>query len=200
MIASLHSVLPPSVITLLPETIDQYQINTPNRLAHFLAQCAHESGNFRLVRENLNYSGDALLKIFPRHFKTRTDVVDYARRPERIANRVYANRIGNGPEDSGDGWRFRGRGYIQLTGRSNYAAFARAVVDDVLEVPELVAVRYPILSAGWFWNTRNLNAVAEGGPTTETISRVTRFVNGGLHGLTDRIKYFNTYWALLNAA
>jgi len=193
MIAELRNIIPTAVLEFLPEVMERYAINTPLRVAHFLAQCAHESGNFRTTRENLNYSVDGLLQIFPRHFKTREEAAQYARQPERIANRVYASRIGNGPESSGDGWRFRGRGYIQLTGRSNYAAFDRILANNIIDSPDLVATRYPLLSAAWFWDTRKLNNIADLGSSADVITRVTRTVNGGTHGLADRTKYFTRY-------
>lgn len=188
----LQGLIPAGVIAQIPEVITRFQINTPVRLAHFLAQCGHESGGFAHVRENLNYSADALLRVFPRYF-TRTLSLEYQREPERIANRAYASRMGNGNEASGDGWRFRGRGYIQLTGRNNYAAFDAFVPESILTDPDLVATKYPLLSAAWFWNTNKLNAIAD----TGTVEAVTRRVNGGTHGLDDRQQRFNRLIAAL---
>lgn len=197
-ITPLTSMVPAALLAQIPSVIEKFQINTPLRLSHFLAQCAHESANFKTVRENLNYSVDGLLNIFPRYFKSRDEAAEYARQPERIANKVYASRIGNGPENSGDGWRFRGRGYIQLTGRANYKAFDRVVPENILTEPDLVATKYPLLSAAWFWNSRNLNSIADIGSSTTVVTRVTQKVNGGRNGLADRINKFNKYYSLLN--
>lgn len=192
MIDLLRPHLPANVMAELPEVMRRYQINTPLRMAHFLAQCGHESGGFRQVSENLNYDAAGLLRVFPRHF-TAQIAPTFARQPERIANRAYAGRMGNGNEASGDGWRFRGRGYIQLTGRNNYAAFDAVVSDDVLANPDLVATKYPLLSAAWFWNNARLNALAD----TGTVEAVTRRVNGGTHGLEDRQRRFNALMGVL---
>ncbi len=122
---------------------------------------------------------------------------EYARKPEKIANLVYANRMGNGPESSGDGYKYRGRGYIQLTGKVNYQAFDKVVEEDIVNQPELVATKYPLLSAAWYWNSRSLNTVADGGTTELEIARVTKRVNGGANGLTDRIAKFKKYYSVL---
>jgi putative chitinase len=188
----LQGLIPAGVIEQIPEVITRFQINTPVRLAHFLAQCGHESGGFVHVRENLNYSAQALVRVFPRHFNTAT-ANEYQRNSERIANRAYASRMGNGNEASGDGWRFRGRGYIQLTGRNNYAAFDAFVPESILTEPDLVATKYPLLSAAWFWHTNKLNAIAD----TGTLEAVTRSVNGGTNGLEDRRQRFNRLIAAL---
>lgn len=171
----------------LSETMERFKINTPMRAAQFLAQVAHESGGFRLTVENLNYSADALLRVFRKYFPTDEMARAYARQPEKIANRVYGGRMGNGDEASGDGWRFRGRGLIQLTGRSNYAAFARDMAIDVIREPDRVE-RAPLaaISAGWFWDRNNLNVIAD----TGDVEAVTRRVNGGTHGLDDRRRYY----------
>lgn len=190
--ARLIDLLPPAVMAELQSVITRFEINTPRRLAHFLSQCGHESGGFKRTVENLNYSAEGLLRTFPRHFTTEL-AAQYARQPERIANRVYRSRMSNGDEASGDGWRFRGRGYIQLTGRANYTAFNRFVTDDVVANPDLVATRHPLLSAGWFWHTNKLNALADVG----TVEQVTRRVNGGTHGLDDRTARFNRILPLL---
>lgn len=179
---------------MLPAVINQFSINTPLRMCHFLAQCAHESGNFRFTVENLNYSAKGLVTTFPRYFKTMEQATEFARQPEKIANKIYANRIGNGSESSGDGWRFRGRGFIQLTGRANYAEFNRYVPENLLEAPDTVSSKYPLLSAAWFWHTRKLNTIADLGATPDIVTRVTRVVNGGTHGLKDRINHFNKYF------
>lgn len=157
--------------------------------AHFFGQCAHESGNFKVFSENLNYSADGLNKIFKKYFPTVAAAQPYARKPEKIANKVYANRMGNGPESSGDGWKFRGRGPIQLTGKDNYTAFAQSIGrPDVLTNPDIVATELAFESALWFFNKNGLFAIAAKGVTDAVIGQITRRVNGGTHGLDDRIK------------
>lgn len=189
--------VPDTVIAQIPGVMEKYQINTPLRLAHFLAQCGHESGGFKAVRENLNYSAEGLNKIFPKYFPTVDSAKDYARNPEKIANKVYGGRMGNGDEASGDGFKFRGRGYIQLTGKLNYTAFDAAVADNILLDPELVATKYPLLSAGWFWGKNNLNALADKGALDGDVTAITKRVNGGTIGLADRQKHFKEYYELL---
>lgn len=188
---------PQLIFPQLPAIMEKFEINTPLRMAHFLGQCAHESWGFTAVRENLNYSAAALHKTFKKYFPTLQSAEAYARQPEKIANFVYANRIGNGPIESGDGWKYRGRGYIQLTGKANYRDFDRFVDDDIVTNPDLVATKYPLTSAAWFWHTRGLNKLADTGATELEIAKVTKKVNGGLNGLQDRIKYFNKYYDLL---
>lgn len=161
---------------------------TGNQAAHFFGQCAHESGNFKVFSENLNYSADGLTKIFKKYFPTVASTAGYARKPEKIANKVYANRMGNGPESSGDGWKFRGRGPIQLTGKDNYTAFANDIGrKDVLTNPDIVATELAFESALWFFRKNNLLAVADKGVSTAVITQITKRVNGGTHGLDDRI-------------
>jgi putative chitinase len=162
-------------------------------LAHFLAQCAHESGNFQFTRENLNYSADSLLKVFPKYFKDKISAEKYARKPEAIANKVYASRIGNGDEASGDGYKFRGRGYIQLTGKANYQAFGQYIGQDIVSNPDSVATIYPLESAYWFFDTRKLFDMAKEGDSEDVVKKITRVVNGGFHGLSDRIEKFNFF-------
>ena len=188
--------VPDTVIAQIPSIVDKFEINTALRLAHFLAQCGHESGGFKLVKENLNYSGKGLLATFPKYFTTETAVL-YERKAEKIANMVYANRMGNGDKTTGDGYRFRGRGFIQLTGHDNYAAFGKAIGEDILASPDLVATKYPLASAAWFWNKNKINAIADGGATSEVVAKVTRRVNGGVIGLDDRIKHFYQFHNLL---
>ena len=189
---AIKSLLPESIFNRLPEVIKRYEINTPKRLAHFISQCGHESGGFKVFTENLNYSAEGLLKTFPKYFNAETAAA-YARKPERIANRVYANRMSNGNEESGDGWKFRGRGCIQLTGRANYTAYDQAVPENVLENPDLVAGALALDSAGWFWKTNGLNKIADAGDVTA----VTKRVNGGTHGLADRQSRYSALIALL---
>jgi putative chitinase len=189
--------IPDAVIAMIPDTAAKFQINTPLRLAHFLAQCGHESGGFRLTKENLNYSAKGLMGIFKKYFPTEAIANQYARQPEKIANKVYGGRMGNGPESSGDGAKFCGRGYIQLTGRDNYTAFGKSIGEDVTANPQIVAEKYALLSAAWFFNKNKLHIMADGGATDAVVTSITKRVNGGTIGLPDRIKHFKEYYALL---
>ena len=189
--------IPDAVIAQIPETAAKFGINTPLRLAHFLAQCGHESGGFRAVQENLNYSAKGLNGIFRKYFPTEASAAAYARNPAKIAAKVYGGRMGNGAEATGEGYKFRGRGYIQLTGKDNYSAFDKFVDEDILGNPDLVATKYPLMSAAWFFNKNGLWSICDKGATTEVITAVTKRVNGGTIGLADRIKHFNEYYALL---
>ena len=195
-INKLKGVIPEEVITQLPSVIEKFEINTPLRLSHFLAQAHHESGGFRVVTENLNYSSRRLLEVFPKYFDKQTAEV-YDRRPEKIANIVYANRMGNGDKSTGDGWKFRGRGYIQLTGRNNYIEFSKAIIQDLTMNPDLVASKYPLLSAAWFFHKNGLHKLADNGAATSVVTLITKKINGGSIGLDDRIKKFKDYYALL---
>jgi putative chitinase len=189
--------IPDTVIGQIPGVMDKFQINTPLRLAHFLAQCGHESGGFKHTNENLNYSADGLKKIFGKYFKEAGLAESYARQPEKIASRVYGGRMGNGDESTKEGFKFRGRGYIQLTGKSNYSEFDKFVNEDILANPDLVATQYPLLSAAWFFHKNGLNAIADKGADDATVTSVTKRVNGGTIGLPDRIKHFKEYYSLL---
>jgi putative chitinase len=189
--------VPDTVIAQIPGVMEKFGVNTPLRLAHFLAQCGHESGGFRLTQENLNYSAKGLMGIFKKYFPTQALADAYARKPEKIANKVYGNRMGNGPETSGEGFKFRGRGYIQLTGKQNYTAFDAAVEDDILANPDLVSTKHALASAAWFWKKNGLNLIADTGSSTEVVTKITKRVNGGTIGLADRIKHFKEYHALL---
>jgi putative chitinase len=189
--------IPDTVIAQIPDVAAKFGINTPLRLAHFLSQCGHESGGFKLVNENLNYSADGLKKIFPKYFAQAGLAESYARQPEKIASRVYGGRMGNGDESTKEGFKFRGRGYIQLTGKSNYTEFDKFVDDDILGNPDLVATKYPLLSAAWFFHKNGLNAIADKGADDATVTSVTKRVNGGTIGLPDRIKHFKEYYSLL---
>jgi putative chitinase len=188
--------IPDSVIAMLPETIEKFELNTSLRLAHFLAQAGHESGGFKAVNENLNYGAKGLLGTFKKYFTPDTAAL-YERKPEKIANLVYADRMGNGNKASGDGWKFRGRGYIQLTGKDNYSAFDKTVDENILENPDLVATKYPLASAAWFFHKNGLQKIADEGATDVVVTKVTKRVNGGTIGLPDRIKHFNEYYKLL---
>jgi putative chitinase len=189
--------IPDRVIDQIPEVMEKFAVNTPLRLAHFLAQCGHESGGFRLTQENLNYSAKGLMGIFKKYFPTQALANAYARQPQKIANRVYGNRMGNGPETSGEGFKFRGRGYIQLTGKQNYTAFDASVPESIVDNPDLVATKYPLASAAWFWSKNGLNKIADEGATDAVVTKVTRRVNGGTIGLADRIRHFKEYHELL---
>lgn len=196
---NLDNLLVPSKVKQeLWPVMSKFRINTIERLAHFLGQCHHESAGFTKVRENLNYSEKALLKTFPKYFKGK-DPKPYVKNPEALANYVYANRGGNGSEASGDGWRYRGRGYIQLTLKSNYGAFDAFVDEDILANPDLVATKYPLLSAAWFWDTNRINNLADAGTDFDDIARVTKKVNGGHNGLHERVILTHRYLSELSA-
>lgn len=199
----LLGVIPNQVINELDIIFDKYEINTILRISHFLAQCAHESGNFSVKQENLNYSAKRLQEVFGRYFTTHAKALLYERKPVKIASLVYGNRMGNGDEQSIEGYKYRGRGYIQLTGKNNYLLFDKSLNETGLEVdiignPDLVATTYPLISAAWFFNKNNLNEIADLGGTKEIITRVTKKVNGGTHGLESRISYFNKFYKKLN--
>jgi putative chitinase len=189
--------IPDSVIAQLPDTMAKFELNTPLRLAHFLAQAGHESGGFKALNENLNYGAKGLRGIFGKYFPTDEKAALYERKPEKIANLVYGGRMGNGPEASGDGYKFRGRGYIQLTGKDNYTAFGKAINEDITANPDLVATKYPLASAAWFFHKNGLHKIADKGATEAVVTEVTKRVNGGTIGLPDRIKHFNEYYKLL---
>ena len=189
--------IPDNVIAQIPGVMEKFQINTPLRLAHFLAQCGHESGGFRLTKENLNYSAKGLMGIFKKYFPTEALAKQYERKPEKIANKVYGNRMGNGAEATGDGAKFCGRGYIQLTGKDNYTAFGKSINEDIAANPTWVAEKYALLSAAWFFSKNGLHKLADGGATDAVVTSITKRVNGGTIGLPDRIKHFKEYHALL---
>jgi putative chitinase len=190
--------VPDAVISQIPDTASKFNINTPLRLAHFLAQCGHESGGFKVTQENLNYSAKGLMGIFKKYFPTQALAESYQRQPQKIANKVYASRMDNGNEASGDGYKFRGRGYIQLTGRANYTAFGKAINEDIANNPDVVSGKYALLSAAWFWSKNGLNTLADGGSSDQVVTSITKRVNGGTIGLPDRIKHFKEYYELLS--
>jgi putative chitinase len=170
----------------LQETFEKYQINTPKRQACFIGQCMHESGGFKFLKENLNYSAKALMATWPSRFPDMDTAENYERQPEKIANKVYSGRMGN--TEDGDGAKYIGRGLIQLTGKDNYKAFGEAIGEDLVANPELVEQpRYAALSAGWFWNKRGLNALADAMDVTTMTVRI----NGGRIGIDDRIAKIN---------
>jgi len=188
--------VPDAVIAQIPDTAAKFNITNPLRLAHFLAQCGHESGGFKAVSENLNYSAKGLVGTFGKYFNSTT-AAQYERKPEMIASRVYGSRMGNGDEASKEGYKFRGRGYIQLTGKSNYTGFTKFIGEDCVSNPDLVANKYPLASAAFFFDSNKLWSICDKGADTATVTAVTKRVNGGTIGLDDRIKHFNEYYALL---
>jgi putative chitinase len=188
--------IPDAVIAQIPETAAKFNITNNLRLAHFLAQCGHESGGFKAVSENVNYSAAGLKGIFGKYFPGNL-AESYARQPQKIASRVYGGRMGNGPESTGEGYKFRGRGYIQLTGKDNYTAFGKAINEDMTVNPDKVATHYALLSAAWFFSKNGLHKMADGGATDAVVTQITKRVNGGTIGLPDRIKHFKEYYHLL---
>ena len=188
--------VPDAVIAQIPNTALKFNITNPLRLAHFLAQCGHESGGFKAVSENLNYSAKGLVGTFGKYFNSTT-AAQYERKPEMIASRVYGGRMGNGDEASKEGFKFRGRGYIQLTGKSNYTNFTKFIGEDCIANPDLVATKYPLASAAFFFDSNKLWSICDKGATDADVTAVTKRVNGGTIGLADRIKHFKEYYALL---
>lgn len=181
-----------ALVKLLPE----YEINSSQRVAAFLAQCAHESGGFKALKENLNYKAESLCKVFPKYFRDMATATQYANQQEKIANRVYGNRMGNGDEASGDGYRYCGRGLIQLTGKDNYTAFAESIETPVEELPEYLSTfEGAVQSACWFWETNNLNQYAD----SNDIVTMTKRINGGTIGLEDRKKHYEHALHVLGA-
>ena len=188
--------IPDAVLAQIPDVISRFNCNTPLRLAHFLAQCGHESGNFKAVSENLNYSADGLKKIFGKYFPG--DLANsYAKNPEKIASRVYGSRMGNGDEATKDGYKFRGRGYIQLTGKDNYTKFTKFIGEDCIANPDLVATKFPLASAAFFFDSNKLWSICDKGSDDATVTAVTKRVNGGTIGLADRIKHFKEFYNYL---
>ena len=192
----LKGVIPDGVIKQIPETASKFNITTNLRLAHFLSQCAHESGNFKSVFENLNYSESGLLNTFKKYF-TPELAKKYSKKPEMIASIVYSNRMGNGSEETKDGWKFRGRGYLQCTGKSNYDSLSKKFGVDFLSNPDLISTDYPLSSAGWFFDKNKLWSICDKGSTDDVVKELTKRINGGYLGLNDRIKKFNKYYNLL---
>ncbi len=184
-------------LNALNDEMGKFEINTPLRAAHFIAQLAHESASFKYVSENLNYSAKALRAVFGKYFPTDELADEYARQPEKIANKVYANRMSNGDEASGDGWKYRGRGLIQLTGKDNYSKLSEALGIDLVAYPDQLATsaNLAVGAAGWFWDMRNLNTYAD----QDDIKAITKRINGGYNGLEDREKYFDRAREVLNA-
>jgi putative chitinase len=183
-------------IEAFDQLLPDYEINTPKRVAAFIAQCAHESGGFKFLKENLNYKAESLMKTFPKYFSDRDTANAYAKQPVKIANRVYANRMGNGDEASGDGYRYCGRGLIQLTGKTNYDWFAASLEISAAEASEyLETFEGAAQSACWFWESNNLNVEADAGD----IKKMTKKINGGYIGLDDRVKHYEHALHILGA-
>jgi putative chitinase len=186
----------PQWVDALNETFQRFNISTPRQQAAFIGQCGHECGNFRLLEENLNYKAATLMKLWPKRFPTLDIATEYAGKPQKIANKVYASRMGNRDEASGDGYRFRGRGCIQLTGSSGYFHAGKALGVDFWANPDLVATpQYAALTAGWFWSTHNCNNLAEAADWLG----LTKKINGGTIGYDDRVKHTNEALAVISA-
>ena len=181
-------------VDALNDTFERFNISTPRQKAAFIGQCGHECGNFKILEENLNYRAATLMKLWPKRFPTLEVANAYAGNPKKIANMVYASRMGNRDESSGDGYRFRGRGCIQLTGHANYFHAGQALGSDFVADPDLVGTpKYAALTAGWFWSTHNCNNLAE---AADWIN-LTKKINGGTIGLDDRVKHTNEALAVL---
>lgn len=180
----------------LNKFLPQYNISTPERVAAFMSQCMHESANFTAIKENLNYRVESLLKVFPKYFKTSAIATQYANNPEMIANKVYANRMGNGAESSGDGYKYRGRGLIQITGHDNYKTFADSIKMPLDKVPAyLETIDGAIESACWYWKMRNINIYAD----KADVHGMTKVINGGTNGLDDRLAKYTAVSAIMQA-
>lgn len=203
-INALKGQVPDTVIEQLPDTITKFELNTPLRLAHFLSQAADESEDFKKTSENLSYGLAALYSSDPHHpalwqhhFTSIADATPYVHNSEKIGNRIYSNRMGNGDEASGDGYKFRGRGYIQLTGKENYQIFSTAINVNLISNPDLVATKYPLASAAWFFHKNGLHTIADEGATSDVVTKITKRVNGGVIGLEKRIQEFNKFYNIL---
>lgn len=189
--------IPESIIEQIPEVAEKFKINTPLRLSHFLSQCSHESGGFKVFQENLNYSADGLKKIFPKYFPGNLSE-SYARNPEKIASKVYGGRMGNGLESTKEGYKFRGRGALQTTGKENYKKLGDFLGVDLISNPDLVATKYPLASAAFFFDSNKLWSICDKGADDATVTSVTKRVNGGVIGLSARIKEFKHFYKLLS--
>lgn len=186
----------PQWVDALNETFARFNISTPHQQAAFIGQCAHECGNFRILEENLNYKAATLMKLWPKRFPSLEIANQYAGNAKKIANNVYSGRMGNRDEASGDGYRFRGRGCIQLTGYANYFHAGKALGVDFVMQPDLVSTpKYAALTAGWFWDTHKVNAPADAGDYV----RVTKIINGGTIGLDDRVAHTNEALSVMSA-
>lgn len=196
-IAKLKGQVPDSIYKEIPYMAEKFGINTRLRLSHFLAQCAHESSGFKRLDENLNYSAKRMLEIFKKYFPTLASTNGYVMNPQKLGSKVYGGRLGNGPESTGEGYKYRGRGIIQLTGKSNYKAFSDFIGEDCVSNPDLIITKYPLASAAFFFMNKKLIKVCDEGSDVKTITKVTKGVNGGTHGIDERIKQFNKFYSLL---
>jgi putative chitinase len=185
--------IPNKVLSKIPNIIE---IKSDLRLAHFLSQCAHESANFTRIFENLNYSAEGLRKTFPKYFNY-DESIEYAHKPQDIANRAYANRLGNGNEHSGDGWKYRARGYIQITGKENYILASGFLGKDLTVNPDIMATEFALESAAWFFTKNNIWQLCDKGSDIATITAVTKKINGGSNGIASRIKLFNNIYSII---
>ena len=189
--------VPDSVIAQIPEVVEKFKINTPLRLAHFLSQCSHESGGFKVFQENLNYSADGLKKIFPKYFPGNLSE-SYAKNPEKIASKVYGGRMGNGVESTKEGFKFRGRGALQTTGKENYKKLGDFLGVDLISNPDLVATKYPLASAAFFFESNKLWSICDKGATKEVVTQLTKRINGGTIGIDHRLSEFSKFNKLLS--
>ena len=196
-ISKLKNEIPDIVLEQIPNIILKFDLSTPLRLSHFLGQCSHESGNFKIVEENLNYSSKGLSTVFKRFFINESEINLYAKNSQNISNKVYGNRMGNGNELSGDGWKYRGRGYIQLTGKDNYKLLDQFVPENLIDNPDLVATKYPLMSAAWFFNKNGLHKLADKGDNDSVVVLITKKINVKLLGLDERILNFKKFYSLL---
>jgi putative chitinase len=198
-ITKLKGYLPARIYDQLPAICQKFEIDGPRRLSHLIGQTKHESSSYTQEIENLNYSGVVLWKLFHKYFASQEEANDFARQPERIANRIYANRLGNGDEASGDGWKYRGRGDLQLTGRDNYNALSEEMGLDFVADPSLVVPAYSMSSAAFFFKHNDLWTICDKGVDDATIKKVTKRINAGLLGLADRTTFTKKAYALLHA-
>ncbi|MCK5872311.1 MAG: glycoside hydrolase family 19 protein [Methylococcales bacterium] len=195
-LAPLKACLPESVFNQIPACIEAFEINTALRLAHFLSQCDYESAGFSVAEENLNYSAIQLRRAFKKYFRENL-AEKYAHQPEKIGARVYAGRMGNGNEATGEGSLYRGRGYIQLRGKSNYQAFNDKVEEDILVNPALMTEKYALFSAAWYWNIHTLNLIADEGGDKGIVKKITHKMMGGYSEIVKRVQLFNKYHTAL---
>lgn len=200
-LTKLSSIIPAEVLQHIsdPVILGSYQINTRLRMSHFISQTMEESENYTRLSENLNYSAQGLLKTFPRYFHDVNTANQYAHQPEKIANYVYSGRMGNGSVESGDGWKYRGSGYLEITGRNNIKIESDKLGIDFIANPDLLRTpKYALLSAGYFWYANGLNKIADGGTSNEVITSVTKKINGGVNGLAQREANFQKVYPLIS--
>lgn len=190
--------IPDSIIIQIPDVVSKFGINSNLRLAHFLSQCSHESGGFKVFQENLNYSAKGLKDTFKKYFISETAAAPYAKNPEKIASKVYGGRMGNGGEITKEGYKFRGRGALQTTGKENYKKLGDFLGVDLIGNPDLVATKYQLASAAFFFESNKLWSICDKGATTDVVTQLTKRINGGTIGLDQRIKEFNEFYKLLS--